>query len=44
MTKLLVMWSNLIMLSNEKLLYIWYLDQFTFKIANSLFMIYPVLT
>ena len=33
MTKLLVMWSNFIMLSNEKLLYICYLDQFTFKIA-----------
>ena len=32
-TKLLVMWSNFIMLSNEKLLHIWKLDQFTFKIA-----------
>ena len=44
-TKLLVMWSNLIMLSNEKLLHICNLDQFTFKIAPcDKFTMYAVLT
>ena len=33
MTKLLVMWSNFIMSSNDKLLHICNVEQFTFKIA-----------
>ena len=38
-TKLLVMWSDFIMLSNEKLLHICNLDIFTFKIAPQIYNI-----